>query len=95
MADISTTNQTSVDIFKAIMDYGPLTLYSAKSNTRIPIGTIHRHFKQLNKAGKIRVYESKRKGRKKIEYGPTIYGMISISRPDKTKSLQKKLKIIF
>ena len=83
MADISTTNQTSVDIFKAIMDYGPLTLYSANSNTGIPIGTIHRHFKQLSKAGKIRVYESKRKGRKKIEYGPTIYGMISIYRQDK------------
>jgi hypothetical protein len=83
MADISTTNQTSVDIFKAIMDYGPLTLYSANSNTRIPIGTIHRHFKQLSKAGKIRVYESKRKGRKKIGYGPTIYGMISIYRQDK------------
>jgi len=82
MADISTTAQTSVDIFKAIMDYGPLTLYSANSNTRIPIGTIHRHFRQLSKAGKIRVYESKRKGRKKIEYGPTIYGMISISRQD-------------
>ncbi len=83
MADISTTAQTSVDIFKAIMDYGPLTLYSANSNTGIPIGTIHRHFKHLSKAGKIRVYESKRNGRKKIEYGPTIYGIISISRQDK------------
>ena len=83
MADISTTRQTSVDIFKAIMDYGPLTLYSANTKTRIPIGTIHRHFKQLSKAGKIRVYESKRKGRKKIEYGPTIYGMINIYRQDK------------
>ncbi len=83
MADISTTRQTSVDIFKAIMDYGPLTLYSANTKTKIPIGTIHRHFKQLSKAGKIRVYKSKRKGRKKIEYGPTIYGMISIYRQDK------------
>jgi hypothetical protein len=72
-----------VDIFKAIMDYGPLTLYSANSETRIPIGTIHRHFKQLSKTRKIRVYELKKKGRKKIEYGPTIYGMISIYKEDK------------
>lgn len=64
------------------MDHGPLTLYSANNKTRIPIGTIHRHFKQLSKANKIRVYASKRKGRKKIEYGPTIYGMISFYRQD-------------
>jgi hypothetical protein len=83
MADMSTKTQTSVDIFRAIMDHGPLTLYSANSTTRIPIGTIHRHFKQLSKANKIRVYESKRKGRKKIEYGPTIYGMIGFYRQDK------------
>ena len=79
---MSTKTQTSVDIFRAIMDHGPLTLYSANNKTRIPIGTIHRHFKQLSKANKIRVYASKRKGRKKIEYGPTIYGMISFYRKD-------------
>lgn len=83
MANISTAAQTSMDIFRAIMDHGPLTLYSANASTRIPIGTIHRHFKHLNKTNKIRVYSSKRKGRKKIEYGPTIYGMISFYRQDK------------
>jgi len=83
MADMSTKTHTSVDIFRAIMDHGPLTLYSANNKTRIPIGTIHRHFKQLSKANKIRVYASKRKGRKKIEYGPTIYGMISFYRQDR------------
>ncbi len=83
MADISTKTTTAADIFRAIMDHGPLTLYSANSTTRIPIATIHRHFKQLSKTGKIRVYESKTKGRKKIEYGPTIYGMISFYRQDK------------
>jgi hypothetical protein len=72
-----------MDIFRAIMDHGPLTLYSANASTRIPIGTIHRHFKALNKTNKIRVYSSKRKGRKKIEYGPTIYGMISFYKQDK------------
>ncbi len=65
------------------MELGPLSLYSANARTRIPIGTIHRHIKLLEKAGKIRVYESKTKGRKKIQYGPTIYGMISLYRQDK------------
>ena len=72
-----------MDIFRAIMDHGPLTLYSANSKTKMPIGTIHRHFKQMEKTGKIRVYKSKKKGRKKIEYGPTIYGIISFYRQDK------------
>ena len=46
-------------------------------------GPIHRHFKQLSDTGKIRVYKSKQKGRKKIDYGPTIQGMISFYRQDK------------
>jgi hypothetical protein len=49
----------------------------------MPIGTIHRHIKQLEKKGKISVYESNTKGRKKIQYGPTIYGLISFARQDK------------
>jgi len=83
MANISTAAHTSMDIFRAIMDHGPLTLYSANSKTRIPIGTIHRHFKQLSKSGKIRVYKSNDKGRKKIEYGPTMYGIVSFYKQDK------------
>ena len=82
MANISTTSQASVDIFRAIMDHGPLSLYSATGKTRIPLGTIHRHFRQLKKAGKIRVYQSETKGRKKINYGPTISGIISFYRQD-------------
>lgn len=83
MANISTTSQASADIFRAIMDHGPLSLYSATSKTRIPLGTIHRHFRQMQKAGKIRVYQSQAKGRKKINYGPTISGIISFYRQDK------------
>ena len=83
MADISTAAHTSMDIFRAIMDHGPLTLYSANNKTRIPIGTTHRHFKRLSKSGKIRVYKSKDKGRKKIEYGPTMYGIVSFYKQDK------------
>ena len=82
MADMSTAQKTSMDIFRGIMDHGPLTLYSANQKTRMPIGTIHRHFKQLEKTGKIRIYESGKKGRKKIEYGPTIYGIVSFYRQD-------------
>ena len=93
MADISTSQKTSMDIFRGIMDHGPLTLYSANSKTKMPIGTIHRHFKQLEKTGKIRAYESKKKGRKKIEYGPTIYGIISFYRQD--KEFAKKIQNYF
>jgi len=93
MADISTPNRTSADIFRAIMDAGPLSLYSANSKTRISIGTIHRHFRQLSNLGKIRVYESSKKGRKKIDYGPTIQGMISFYRQD--KEFAKKIENYF
>lgn len=80
---MSTTTSTSMDIFRAIVEHGPLTLYSANSKTRMPIGTIHRHFKQLAKSGKIRVYDSDDRGRKKIQYGPTIYGMVIFYKQDK------------
>ena len=75
------------------MDYGPLTLYSANNKTRISIGTLHRHFRQLSKTGKIRVYESNKKGRKKIEYGPTILGMVTFYRKD--KKLAKNIENYF
>lgn len=83
MADMSTVSSTSMDIFRAVIEHGPLTLYSANAKTRMSIGTIHRHFKQLEKSGKIRVYDSENKGRKKIEYGPTIYGMVSFYKQDR------------
>ena len=76
MSDISKAQQTSLDIFKAIMNNGsPLTLYSANSITRIPIGTIHRHFKMLEETARIRPYQTDSDGRKKKEYGPTLYGI--------------------
>lgn len=87
MMDMSTAEKTSLDIFKGIMDWGPLTLYSANAKTRMPIGTIHRHIKLLEKTGKIKAYESKTTGRKKIQYGPTIYGMLSFYSQDKKFAL--------
>ena len=83
MVDMSKAFGTSMDIFKGLMDHGPLTLYSANTKTKIPTGTLHRHFKQMEKEGKIRAYQSRKKGRKKIEYGPTIYGILSFYRKDK------------
>ena len=94
MLDMSTTNQTSMDIFREILDGGsPVTLYSANAKTRIPIGTIHRHFKQLEKTEKIRIYESVHTGRRKIKYGPTVYGMIHFYRAD--KELAQKIENYF
>lgn len=93
MADISTSTQTSMDIFRAIMDHGPLSLYSATNQTRIPLGTIHRHFKQLSESGKIRAYQSQSKGRKKISYGPTMVGMIGFYKTD--KEFAKKIENYF
>jgi hypothetical protein len=82
-----------MDIFRAIMDQGPLSLYSATSQTNIPLGTIHRHFKQLSESGKIRVYQSENKGRKKISYGPTMSGMISFYKTD--REFAKKIENYF
>lgn len=81
--DMSKSEKASMDILRGIMDWGPLTLYSANSKTKLSIGTLYRHIKQLEETGKIRIYESNTKGRKKIKYGPTLYGMIILFRKDK------------
>ena len=93
MSDISKAQQTSLDIFKAIMDNGPLTLYSANSITRIPIGTIHRHFKILEDTARIRPYQTDQDGRKKKEYGPTMYGITMCYIAD--KEFVKKIENYF
>ena len=87
MTDMSTSQRVSMDIFMKIMDLGPQTLYSINAKTGISIATIHRHIKQLEESGKIRIYHSVLKGRKKIEYGPTLYGMISFYRQNKNFSV--------
>ena len=80
---MSKSQKTSLDIFRGIMDWGPLTLYSANVKTKLSVGTLYRHIKQLEDSGKIRIYQSNTKGRKKIEYGPTIYGIVSLFREDR------------
>ena len=86
--DISTKDQTAVDIFKYILDAGPVTLYATSTNTRFPLGTIHRHFKELEKASKIKIYYQNPKGRRKKMYGPTFYGIVYFARLD-SKMLEK------
>ena len=79
--DISSKNQTSSDIFMHIMDGGvPITLYSASASSKFPIGTIHRHFKEMESSGKIKVYHQSDSGRKKKMYGPTFYGLVYFAR---------------
>jgi hypothetical protein len=73
---MSSFDRTASDIFSLILEKGPLTLYSASTGSRFPIGTIHRHFKEMKSTGKIKVYEKNKKGRKKMPYGPTsFYGI--------------------
>lgn len=80
--DISNSVRTSLDIFRLVIDHGPLTLYSASTQSKFPLGTIHRHFSDMERSGRILVYESSG-GRKKKPYGPTVFGLVYYSRIDK------------
>ena len=81
--DISNSTQTSLDIFRLIIDQGPLTLYSASTQSSFPLGTIHRHFKEMERTEKITAYSGLENGRKKKPYGPTVFGFVYYSRIDK------------
>jgi len=93
MVDISAKTRTAADIFRHVLDAGPLTLYAASSDTRFPLGTIHRHFKEMESAGKIRVYHQNAGGRRKKMYGPTFYGMVYFARLD--REVWKKIENYF
>lgn len=89
--DMSGHGKTQVSLFKTVLEEGPLTLYAANSKSSSPIGTIHRHFKQMIENKWIKVYESlEDKSRRKIPYGPTLLGMIHFYRLDKT--IQSRLE---
>ena len=90
--DISTSKHTASDIFRLILDKGPLTLYSASTESKFPLGTIHRHFKEMEQSGKITVYR-KKQGRKKKPYGPTVYGFVFFYGFDKV--IRSKLENYF
>jgi hypothetical protein len=91
--DISSHDMTALELFKVIINKGPLTLYSANTLSNMPIGTIHRHFKEMIKTEKIMVYQTSTSGRKKISYGPTVYGFVYFYTMD--EELQKNLDFYF
>lgn len=91
--DMSSGTQTAVDIFRLILDEGPLTLYSASTKSAFPLGTIHRHLKEMEKSKKIKVYGTAKNSRKKKPYGPTVFGFISFY--DFDKDIQKNLENYF
>jgi len=89
--DMSTHEKTQIGLFKTILEEGPLTLYAANAKSSSPIGTIHRHFKQMIESRWIKIYESlEDKSRRKIPYGPTLLGIIHFYRLDKT--IQSRLE---
>ncbi|HEX5457906.1 MAG TPA: ArsR family transcriptional regulator [Candidatus Nitrosotalea sp.] len=91
--DISSHDQTALELFKVLINKGPLTLYSANTLSNMPIGTIHRHFKEMIRTEKIMVYQTSTSGRKKISYGPTVYGFVYFYTMD--EELQKNLDFYF
>ncbi len=91
--DISSHDRTASQLFKLILNKGPLALYAANTESDIPIGTIHRHFKEMADTEKIKIYDHGKSGRKKISYGPTLYGFIYFYRID--KDIEKKLENYF
>jgi len=89
--DMSAHEKTQTSLFKTILEEGPLTLYAANSKSASPIGTIHRHFKQMIENRWIKKYESlDDKSRRKIPYGPTLLGIIHFYRLD--KAIQARLE---
>ena len=91
--DISNSTQSSLDIFRLMIDQGPLTLYSASIQSSFPLGTIHRHFKEMERSEKIILYDDHSNGRKKKPYGPTVFGLIYYSRMD--KKIKSKIENYF
>ena len=91
--DISTYDKTALELFTIIINKGPITLYATNTSSKIPIGTIHRHLKEMISTEKIKVYDIAQSGRKKIEYGPTVYGFIYFYRLD--EEIKKNLDFYF
>ena len=87
---MSPHEKTQSALFRTVLDEGPLTLYAANSKSASPIGTIHRHFKQMIESKWLKVYSSQDKSRRKIPYGPTLLGVIHFYRLDKT--IQSRLE---
>lgn len=92
--DMSTHDKTQAGLFRAILDSGPLTLYAANATSSSPIGTIHRHFKEMLESKRIKSYTKFGDiSRRKIHYGPTLLGIIHFYSVD--TAIQTKLEDYF
>lgn len=80
--DISGAARTGADIFRLVADIGPVTLYSASTRSRFALGTLHRHFKEMLRAGTLAEYDDLEGRRKRKPYGPTVLGFVHYSRID-------------
>ena len=77
--DISASDITTAKLFKTLVSNGPSTVYSIANQENIPQPTVHRIFKNLEKASMIQVYEEdKAHGRRRIFYGPTVNGVLGM-----------------
>lgn len=89
--DMSTHEKVQAHLFRIVLDEGPLTLYTANLKSDSPIGTIHRHFKEMVKHKWLKTYSSlKDTSRRKIHYGPTLLGIVYFYSKD--KSIQDRLE---
>ena len=79
--EISQSEILEGKIFEFILTKGPITVYSASKESRISLPTIHRHFKQMEKDGEIKIYrkEPHQSGNEKKLYGPKIKGILNFS----------------
>ena len=94
MMEISQSERLDLEIFELILTRGPITVYSA-SKSGIPLPTIHRHFKQMEKEEEIAIYrkEPHQSGNPKKLYGPTIMGILGFSA--EFESIRKNFDSIF
>lgn len=82
VSDISVFDIASYEIFKDIIQNGPITAYSIKTEKNMAYATVHQHFKDMEKKKFIKIYEEQdhRSGQKKKFYGPTLNGIVGFCR---------------
>ena len=95
MLDIPQSERLDQEIFDLVLTRGPITVYSASKESRIPLPTIHRHFKQMEKEENIKIYreEPHQSGNPKKLYGPTLEGVFGFSAD--FENIRKKFDSIF
>ena len=83
--DISTFDIASFEIFKDIIQNGPITAYSIKTEKNMAYATVHQHIKDMERRKLVKIYDEQdhKSGQKKKFYGPTMEGIIGfcVARP--------------